>query len=182
MNPSILQRWIDEIQETSGQQWLLRLVAVAASMAATLAATGASGNWWPIGLTLVAASAIASAVRPDTHIATFVIVIIVWRWLVAIDDLSTPWLPVAGVCLLVYHSVIAISASVPIGGDLPISTLAQWVWRSALGGGATIGVWGLVVMFDQRDAAGNGLLTGIALAIAAAGAIALRSRSLAAPR
>lgn len=182
MNPSMLQRWIDEVQNTSGQQWLLRSVAVASAIGATLAATGPSGNWWPLGLVLVASLAIASAVRPDTHIATSVVVVIVWRLLVAIDGIGTLWLPVAGTFLLVYHSVIAISASVPIGGDLPLSTLSQWLRQAALGSAATFSMWVLVVLFDQRDAAGNGLLTGIALAIAVAGAIALRSRSLARPR
>lgn len=182
MNPSILQRWIDEIQETSGRQWLLRFVALAASVGAALAATGASGDWWPLGLVLVGTSALASAVRPDTHIATFVIVIVVWRWLVVVDDIGTPLLPLASACLLVYHSVIAVSASVPVGGDLPLSTLIQWLRRTALGGAAMLGVWALVIVFDQRNSAGNGLLTGIALAIAAAGAIALRSRSLPEPR
>ncbi|BAN00950.1 hypothetical protein [Ilumatobacter coccineus] len=181
MNAARLQQWIDEIHATSRQQWLLRLLALAASLGAVLAATGANGRWWPLGLALVAGLAIASAVRPDTHTADVTIAIVVWHWLAVVDDVTTPWLPVASTCLLVYHSVIAVSASVPIGGVLPTATLAAWLRRVGAVSSATVVVWVLVLAFDRRAADGNGLLTALALAIAAAGVAIVRARSIARP-
>lgn len=181
MNAARLQQWIDEFHATSRQQWLLRIVALVTPLGAVVAATAANGRWWPLGLAMVAALAIASGVRPDTHTADATIVVIIWHWLAAVDDVTTPWLPVAAVCLLVYHSVIAVSASVPVGGDLPPSTLRTWSLRIAVVSAATVVVWALVVVFDRREASGNGLLTALALAIAAAGVAIVRARSIARP-
>jgi hypothetical protein len=182
MNPSAPQRGIDEFLGTTRQQWMLFVVALVAPVGAALAASAVHEAWWPLGLSLVGILAAASAIRPDTHTALIVIGVIVWRWLAVVDDIGTPWLPVATICLLVYHSVISLSASVPTGGNIPTATLSRWLRNVVLGGGATMGVWALVLLFDQRDAAGNGLLTGLALAIAAVGAVLIRTRSLNQPR
>lgn len=182
MNPTSLQRWIDEFHDTSGQQWLLRAVAVASALGAVVAAAAANERWWPAGLIVVGVLATASAIRPDTHVALVVVVVIVWHWLATVDGVGGPWLLVASLCLLVHHAVIALSASLPTGGDVSSATIAQWLQRIALGGAMATVVWILVVLFDRRDAAGNGLLTGLALAILAAGAVLIRSRSLDRPR
>ena len=178
MSSEALQDLIDEMLGTSAQQWLLRVLALLTATGAVLAAWAANGRWWPVGLFLVGALSVASAAHPDTPFALVTVVAIVWRWLVAVDDVGTPWLPVAGICLLGFHSVIALLATVPTGGELPAATLGQWSRRVALGGCLTVAMWALVVLFDRREAAGNGLLTAAALAVVAACAVMIRSRSL----
>lgn len=178
MNPMSLQLWVDEFLATSRQQWLLRLVVVSAPLASVLAAVAATGRWWPFGLFMVTILATASAIRPDTNTALGVVVLIVWYWSARVDAVDTPWLPVAGICLLVFHSVVALSATIPTGGEVPNATLGNWLRRTALGGGATLGMWALVVVFDRGDAAGNGGLTAVALAVVAAAAMLVRSRSV----
>ena len=179
MNPSALQRMVDELLATSAQQWLLRLVAVVAAFGAIAAAAMANDRWWPFGVVVVVSFSLASAIRPDTHLPFIVIVVIAAHWLATVDDLATPWLPTAGVCLLVFHTVIALAATVPIGGQLPTGVIGRWLWRSALGAGVTVGVWVVAVVFEQRDQTGNGLLTGLALAIVATAAVMIWSRSVA---
>lgn len=181
MNPPALQRWIDEFHATSAQQWLFHLVAVVAALGALVAAAGANGRLWPAGLVMVSLLALAAAVRPDTHMALVVIVVIVWHWLATVEGVGGPWLPITVLYLLVHHSVIALSASVPTGGALPAATIGQWARKTALVGCASVGTWALVALLDGRHTAGNGLLTGLALAIVAAAAVLIRSRSLAAP-
>ena len=178
MNSLSLQQWVDEFLATSRRQWLLRLVVVVAPVGAVLAVTAATGRWWPFGLLMVTILATASAIRPDTHTALGVVVLIVWYWSVQVDAVDTPWLPVAGICLLVFHSVVALSATIPTGGEVPNVTLGSWLRRMALGGGATLGMWALVVVFDRGDAAGNGVLTALALAVVVGGAVLVRSRSV----
>ena len=178
MTPPALQRWIDEFHATSLQQWVVRLVAIVAALGAVLAAAGANNRLWPAGLFIVTVLALAAAVRPDTHTALFVVAVVTWHWLATVDEVGGPWLPIAAVCLLVHHAVIALSASIPVGGVLPMTTIGQWAGRTTLAGGATIGVWALVAVLDGRDAPGNALLTGLALAIAAGAALMIRSRSL----
>jgi hypothetical protein len=178
MNPSALQGWIDELHATSPQQWFLRLLIVAAPLGAVLAVTAEVGTWWPFGLVVLTALAGASAIRPDAHTALFVIAVVAAHWLLTVERLDTPWLPVASCCLLVFHAATALGASFPAGGDVPTATIVQWLRRTFLGGCVTVGMWVLVVLFDRREAPGNGLLTGLALAIVAAAAVTIRSRSL----
>jgi hypothetical protein len=178
MNPSALQGWIDELHGTSRQQWWLRLVTVLAPLDALFAVTAEVGTWWPFGLVVVTVLACASAVRPDSHTALLAIAVVAAHWLVTVDRVDTPWLPAASVCLLVYHSVNALAATIPTGGEVPMATLAQWLRRTMFGAGATVGMWILVVLLDRREAPGNGLLTALALAIVGGSMVMIRSRSV----
>jgi hypothetical protein len=178
MNPSALQGWIDELYGTSRQQWLLRLLTMIAPLVALLAVTAEAGTWWPFGLVVVTILAAASAVRPDSHTALAVIAVVVAHWLVTIDRLDTPWLPAATVCLLVYHAVNALAATFPIGGEVPMATLGQWLRRTLFVASASVGMWMLVVLLDRREAPGNALITALALAILAGAALATRLRSV----
>ncbi len=178
MNPSTLQRWIDELHGTSRQQWLLRLLTVLAPLGALLAITAEVGTWWPFGLVVVTVLASASAVRPDSHTALATIATVAAHWLVTIDRIDTPWLPVASVCLLAYHAVNALAATFPTGGEVPMATLAQWLRRTMFGASVTVGMWILVVLLDRREAPGNGLLTALALAILGGSTVMIRSRSI----
>ena len=104
--------------------------------------------------------------------------VVAWHWLATVDQVGGPWLSLAATCLLVYHGAIALSASIPIGGELPLTTIGQWASKTVLAGCATVGMWVLVAALDGRDTAGNGLLTGVALAVVAGAAVIVRSRSL----
>lgn len=178
MTPSVLQQWVDELLATSRQQWLLRLVTVAAPLGAMLAVAAEVNAWWPFGLVVVTILAAASAFRPDSHTGIVVIVIVAAHWLATVDRSESPWLPVASVCLLTYHAVTAMTATFPAGGNVPSETIGRWVLRTAVGGGFTVALWALVVFLGRREAPGNGLLTALALAIVAGAAIMIRSRSV----
>ncbi len=178
MNQSILQQWIDEILESSGQQWLLRLGVVAASVGAVGAVGIASDHAWPLGLFAVGFLSMAAAMRPDTQLPAAIIAVVVWRWLATVGDVDTPWLPAVGCCLLALHALTALMASVPTGGVFTNATLGVWARRTMLGAATTVGVWFAVVLFDRREAAGNGFLTGTAVAVVAGAAAFIRVRSL----
>lgn len=178
MNAEALQRIIDEVHATSAQQWLFRAVALLAALGAVVSTAPVGDGVWIAGAFVVGVLAAASAVRPDTHTALAVVVLVVWNWLASVDDVGTPFLPIAAVCLLVYHSVVALSASLPIGGTLPRPVLARWLRRTVLVGAATVALWATTALLDSRDAPGNGLLTALALAVLTAVAVMIRSRSL----
>ena len=173
-----VQAIVDEFHRTTAQHWRLRALAVSVALGAVLAAAGATGRLWPAGLVIVGALALASAVRADTNVALLLVVVVVWHWLATIDDPGTPWLPVAALCLLVHHTVTALTASLPAGGEFPREVLVEWAGRTALVGAATVALWALVALLDGRTADGNGALTALALAVAGALAVAIRSRSL----
>lgn len=178
MRPRTAQDWLDLVIEAGGQQWLLRLMAVAAPVGAVLAASAAGGSWWAAGTFLVAVLAVGAAIRPDTHLAVGVVAVVVWRWLASVDDVTTPWLPIAAVCLLLFHVTIALAATIPLGAVVPGSVLRRWAARTAVVAAATVAVWVMVALLDRRDAPGNALLTGVALVLIALAAVAIRARSL----
>lgn len=178
MNPDRLQAWIDELQGTSRQQWALRVIVVLTPLGALAAVVAEAGRWWPFGGVVVTAMALASAFRPDSHTALVTVAIVVWHVLVTVERVDTPCIAVVGCCLLLHHSVVALTATFPVGGVVPAATLLGWAQRTGLVGGLTVGMWALVTLMERRDAAGNGLLTGLAVVIVAAIALVVRSRSL----
>ncbi len=178
MNDTRLQGWIDELHGAGAQQWFLRGFVVLAPLGAMSSAALEVGRWWPFGLLVVSALAIASAFRPDSQTALAVIAIIVWHWLAVVEPVDTLWLPVAACCLLAYHSLVALTATFPVGGVVPTATLSQWLRRTAVGCAATLAMWVLVVLMDRRGAAGNALLTALALVVVAVAALLVRARSL----
>lgn len=177
MSTNALQRAVDEFLETSRQQWWLRAVAVMAAAAAMLAAVAANGSW-PFGLVAVMVLSAVSALRPDTNVALVVVVVVGWHWLATVEEVGTPWLPVAAICLLVFHTVTALSATVPTGGELPAALIGRWARRTTAVACATVAIWIVVVLFERRDAPGNAVLTGLALTVLAGCAVAIWSRSV----
>lgn len=178
MNPTSLQRWVDDLLATSVQQWLLRVATILTPLAALLAAGVAGGRWLPFWTIVVAGLATASAIRPDAHTPLLVTVIVGPLWPLTVDDLDTPWLAVAAVCLFAFHALTALLASLPTGGSFPATVLVRAGGRAGLVAAATVAMWGLVVALDRRDAAGNGLLTGLGLLVVAVAAALLWWRSV----
>jgi len=178
MNATTLQRRLDDVLATSAQHWLLRAMTIIAPVAALLAAGVAGGRWLPFWTIVVVGLAAASAMRPDAHTALLVTIIVGSLWPVTVDDLDTPWLAGAAVCLFAFHALTALLASLPTGGSFPATILVREGGRVGVVAVATVAMWGLVVALDRRDAAGNALLTGLGLLVVAAAAALLRSRSL----
>ncbi|MEP1124315.1 MAG: hypothetical protein ABJH68_10545 [Ilumatobacter sp.] len=176
-----MQRAVDELLAVSRQRWVLGIGAVATATTAFAAASVASGGWWLPGLVVVIASAIVSAARPDDHTGLVVVGLVIWQWLARVDDVGTPWLPVAACCMLVFHALLALTAVVPTSGSIPGATIARWTERTAVVAASTVAMWIVVVVLERRDLPGNGALTGLALLIVAATATAIRARSVRSP-
>ncbi|MEM9035534.1 MAG: hypothetical protein AAGD18_13155 [Actinomycetota bacterium] len=178
MTPRTLQDWIDLLLDASRTQWLLRAGTVLAPIVSVLAAAAASPGWWPPGTALVAVLAIAAALRPDTHFALSVAIVCAWHWAAIDADVASGWLPLAAVALLVFHATVALAASLPSGTAVPNELVMRWAARTGVAAGITVGVWLAVALLDRRELPGNGLLTGLALAVIGITALAVRARSL----
>lgn len=173
-----LQGWLDEILESSRQQWFLRLLVASTPVGAVLAANAATGTWWVPGLVLITLLAVAAAARPDSHVSLALLAVIVWHWLATVDDLDTGWLPVAVVLLVTHHTIAALAATVPTGGELPPRVLLRWAARLGLASALSVVMWATTVAMDRREAPGNGALTGLALVVIAAAVLLVSARSL----
>jgi hypothetical protein len=146
---------------------------VAAALVASLSA-GASGGGQSAMVTLVVvAFALSAAVYPAGHAALAVLVVVTWQWLATADDALSPLAIATATDLFVFHVLIALLASTPVGAALDRAVLVRWAQRTAIVGSASMVMWGAVVLMDQRRAAGSVALTFAGFAVAAASIVAL---------
>jgi hypothetical protein len=175
---SSAQDRLDQIRATSGQRWVLALIAVAAPVIACIA-TGAASGSNPTAVAIVAALlAIVSSVRPDTHLGMFVACAVVWFWLAKVTDVTTPWSMVAAVSLFVFHAATALMGLGPAGMNLDRTIIRRWLLRSGAVTASTSAVWAIVVLLDHRQASGSALLTLAALVTMITATLVIRARSV----
>ncbi len=177
-----LQQWIDRLWLVSGQRWLFIALSLGCVAGASTVTALASGTQTGVVVALMVALAIVAVVRPDSHAALGVEVAMVWQWLATTDDATSPWTIPFAVLLLVFHTLIALMAVTPINVRVPVSLLGRWARRCCFVASATVGVWAIVVVMDQRRAPGSVALTALAFVTLAALILVARALSLTPPR
>lgn len=153
--PAPFQRLV----KVSPQRWLLGALAVVAGTGASIVAGVTGGGLPPMVLVVVGALAVLSAIRPDAHTALVLVVVVVWQWMVVVDDPTGPAVIAVALALLVFHSTIALMAPSPVAARLDPDILRCWLRRTALVAAATVATWGLVLLMDQRRASGSVVVT-----------------------
>ncbi len=176
------QQRLDRVRATHGQRWILAIVTIGASIIACLSASLAAPHHDPTGV-IVAVSllALASALKPDSHVGLGLFAVIVVYWLAIVRDVTTPWSILAATALLIVHSTITLMAVCPAAAAHDRATIRRWVQRCGATTLATVAVWCLVVLLDHRRDAGNAVLTSTALAAIAAATLVVRHRSMPRP-
>jgi hypothetical protein len=154
-----LQLWIDRLWLISLQRWLFIAVSLGCVAGASAITTLAAGSQPSVAIALMVVLTIVAVIMPDSHAALAVEVAVVWQWLAATDDATTPWVIPFAVLLLVFHSVIALMAVTPINAHVRGLILLRWLRRSGYVVAATVGVWAIVLVMDQRRARGSVALT-----------------------
>jgi hypothetical protein len=178
MNVGRLQLWIDRLWLVSGQRWLFIALSLGCVAGASTVTALASGRQTGVVVALMVAFAIVAVVRPDSHAALGVVVAMVWQWLATTDDATSPWTIPFAVLLLVFHTLIALMAVTPVNVRVPVSLLGRWARRVCLVAVATVGVWVIVVIVDQRRAPGSVALTALGFVTLAALIVAARAVSV----
>ncbi len=172
-----LQLWIDRLWLVSGQRWLfvaLSLGCVAGASTITALVTGSPSD---VGTALMVGLAVVAVIRPDSHGALVVEVAVVWQWLAAHDDVTTPWVMPFAVLLFVFHSAVALMAVTPIAAHVDGLLLLRWLRRCGAVVAATVGVWTIVVVMEQRRAPGSAALTVAGFMTLTVLILVMRSRS-----
>ena len=161
MNWSRLQRPILLVPRVTHQRWALMATGViAASAASTFTAVAADGRIGVAFATIVV-FAVASVLLPDSHAATIAEAIVVLQWLLITDDTTSAWAIVVALCLFVFHAAVALMALTPITATIDRSIVLRWGRRSGSIVVATIAMWSLVLVMNERRAAGSAALTAI---------------------
>jgi hypothetical protein len=86
---------------------------------------------------------------------------VVLQWLAIADDTTSAWSMLLALCLFVFHSAVALMALTPISATIDRSIVLQWARRSGLIVIVTIAMWSLVLVMNERRAAGSAALTAI---------------------
>lgn len=156
---SQLQEGIDRLWLVSWQRWALIAAAVLAAVAASTICAVEAGHQTGVVVVLVAMLALAAASIPDSHTALAVEGLVVWQWLASTDDPTLAWVVPLALCLFAFHTVIALMAVTPISAVVDRSILVRWSARSGYVVVATIGMWVLAFVMDERRAPGNAYVT-----------------------
>lgn len=182
MTVSQLQLWIDRLWLVSGQRWLFIAVSLCCVAGASSITTLVTGSQPSLAIALMIGLAVVAVITPDSHVALVVEVAVVWQWLAATDDATTPWVIPFAVLLFVFHAVIALMAVTPIAARVDGALLLRWLRRSGLVVAATVGVWVIVLVMDQRQAPGNAALTVVGFVTLTVLILVMRGRSAAPDR
>jgi hypothetical protein len=156
-----------QLGRMSLQRWSFSFAAVVAAPAAPIATSTAAGSGHsPFVLALVMGLAIASCAQPDSHVAVAVPVVAVWHWIASIGASTSGWTIVVALCLFVFHTIVALMATTPARGTIDRRSLSRWLRRTLAVVLATVGVWLLVLLVEQRQLAGSALVTATGLVVA----------------
>lgn len=173
-----LQRWLDIAAMVSRQRWVFGAVAVASVASALIATISGSDDrfgWFSVVTVILAAGA---AIQPGAHTATVVVALVTLQWLSATDDVSTPRSLVVALCLLTFHSLLALMAVTPPSATVHPEILRRWARRGGAVAAATTAVWVLVRVFERRESVANPQLTLLALLVAGAAVAVLLHHSV----
>jgi hypothetical protein len=160
---SQLQQGIDRLGLVSWQRWALIATAVLTAVAASTICAVEAGHQTGVVVVLVALLALAAASIPDSHTALAVQGLVVWQWLASTDDLTSAWVIALALCLFAFHTLIALMAVTPISAVVDRSILVRWSARSGYVAVATIGMWVLAVVLEERRAPGDASVTFVGL-------------------
>ncbi len=172
---TLVSHLIERLLLVSPQRWVLVAVALASAVAASWLAAAEEGHQTGIVLVIVVAMAIGATILPDSHAALFAVAVILWQWLASADDVLTPLAIPMALCLFVFHTAIALMAVTPISAHVDRSTIVRWVVRSSYVAFATVAMWVIVVVMNERRAPGSVTLTSVGFVTLTILILALRS-------
>lgn len=172
--PKWMQRVFARLALMSGQQIGLH-VAMAVFAVVAVDTVGEAAGVLPAPLLVVLLGLVVAAVSlPDSAVVMVLIGVIVWAWLILVDDYATVWAPVGAVALLSLHACAALSTSGPINATFDALTWRRWVTRTVAVAVVTAAVWLGTRLAGGYRLPGSVLLT--TLAVLLVGAVALTIR------
>jgi hypothetical protein len=134
-----------------------------------------------VALLAIGFLALVSAMQPDGYLPLVTIVAVVGYWIVVVPDHTSPWSMVVAALLYLFHTVTAMMAMTPTSATISRATLWRYAARSGLIALTVVATWAIVELFSGRHAPGNAVLTGLAVVVIIAAAVAVRALSLGHP-
>lgn len=169
---------LDNLSLLSMQQLSLRLVVLIAPMVALVAEGRAGAHVQTWFITFVVIICAGSALLPDSHTGLLVVLMIGLHWALALRDVTSAWVLVAALALLVFHVAGVLASYGPTSVVLGSSLLALWLGRCGVAAAVTVLVWLATRVGSGLDLPANGLVLGAALLVVAGWIFVLAHRLL----
>jgi hypothetical protein len=183
MSATGARQWVADRRAGSLQRLVLTLLAtvVPPGACALAAAVGPVHRDPTVVLLGIGVLALVSAIQPDGHLPLVTIVAVAWYWIAVVPDHASPWSMACAALLLVFHTLTALMAMAPRSATIDAATLWRSTARSGVLALTLVATWVIVELFTGRDAPGNAVLTGAAVVLIIAAALAIRALSLGSP-
>jgi Na+/melibiose symporter-like transporter len=183
MSASGAPDWVDEVRTGSVQRLVLGLLATIAPPGACALAVAVSPvpRSPTVALLAIGLLALMSAMQPDGHLPLVTIVVAAGYWIAVVPDHASPWSMALAMLLYVFHTLTALMATTPRSAAIDRATLWRYAARSGAIALVLVGTWAVVELFSGRHAPGNPVLTGAAVVVIIAAAVAVRALSLGHP-
>jgi len=159
--------FLDNLSRLNLQQLSLRLVVLVAPMVALVAEARAGAHVQTWFIVLVVIFCAVSALLPDSHTGLLVVLTVGLHWALALRDVTSAWVLVAALALLVFHVAGVLASYGPTSVVLDPLLLALWLGRSGVAAAVTALVWLATRVGSGLDLPANGLVLGAALLVVA---------------
>ena len=163
----------------AGVHHRLLALGVIVGAASVFIATAGAGDLEPAVVLLMAPLLAWCAIAPDSDLGLLAVLALAVQWMVVVDGAARtgPWVLVASVGLLVFHTAMAAGTVAAPGARWSVAMARRWVARVGVVAGLTTGVWVFAVVLDGGRE-GSALVLVLALAGTAVTAWSVRVRSL----
>lgn len=166
-------------QHRAGAHHRMLAVGVIGGAASMLIATAAAGNLEPAVVLLLTPLLVWCAVAPDSDLGLLAVLALAVQWMIVVDGAARtgPWVLVASVGLLVFHTAMAAGTVAAPGARWTTTMARRWVTRVGVVAALTSAVWVFAVVVDDGRR-GNALVLVLALSGTAVTSWTVRARSL----
>lgn len=151
------------------------LLAVVVALVVIGAVTDLVVGGFSVGVLVLA---VVGVRQPDTLVPTAVVGFVIARWVVSDGSPTSPAVLAIAAALALFHTTVALLASVPVRATVPREVLRRWAVRWVVVVGLTAAWWGALLVLDRRDAGGSSIVTVAALAAVVLGVALVRRRVL----
>jgi hypothetical protein len=179
VNPQVAaRRWAERIARASGQQVVLRLLALAAGVAWVPLCLAAGGDFHPLLTIAMVVLALAAALVPDSVAPMFTVLALGGFWAVYVPETLSAWTLVAAADLLVLHLACTLASYGPPQLVLDRAMLRLWGARGAVLLAGTTLAWAAARVLAGLALEPSGLLMAAALVVLLGWLVLLMSRLL----
>lgn len=181
MTDTVPRTALGRLAAVRGVQVWLRVAVLLSPLVAFAGTTAASGAGSPALALLLLGLAVGCTLVPESNLGLLIMTVVGIHWLVAVEDVTSPWSLVVGLALGALHLAMAAASVAPPAARWTSAMTRRWARRAGWSAGATAVAAAAVQAVGGRSIGGGAVLLTAALVWLAVAALWVRRTSLARP-